>query len=93
VRAVAKLARLSPSEDRVQQLRGELSAVLSYMDRLREVDVSGVEPMTHPTEVGNRLDADVPSGNMLSAETLMAMAPETMPPFVKVPKVMGEGAA
>ena len=93
VRRVAKLARLSLDEDRVQQLRGELAGVLAYMDRLGEVDVSGVEPMTHPTEASNRLDQDEPAGDVLTTESLMAIAPETMPPFVKVPKVMGEGSA
>src|SRR5947209_8535422 len=74
VRAVARLARLDISEDRVQQLRAELGAVLAYMDRLREVDVSGVEPMTHPNDAGARLDADEPRGASedLSTEAFMA---------------------
>ncbi len=93
VRAVAKLSRLAIGEDRVQQLRGELSAVLAYMDQLREVDVTGVEPMTHPTELSNRLDEDRPGGTAISTEAFMAFAPESLPPFVKVPPVMGEGSA
>ena len=88
-----RLARLSLDGDRVEQLRGEMGAVLAYMDRLREVDVSGVEPMTHPNEVVNRLDADAPGAGMLPMEALMGIAPETMAPFVKVPPVIGEGSA
>jgi aspartyl-tRNA(Asn)/glutamyl-tRNA(Gln) amidotransferase subunit C len=95
VRAVARLARLDLSEDRVQQLRGELGAVLAYMDRLREVNVEGVEPMTHPNDSVARLDADRPreQSETLTPEAFMAIAPETMPPFLAVPKVIGEGAA
>jgi aspartyl-tRNA(Asn)/glutamyl-tRNA(Gln) amidotransferase subunit C len=93
VRTVAKLARLSLSDDRIEQLRGELSGVLTFMNRLSEVDVSGVEPMTHPTEMSNRLDEDQPGGVAISTEAFMAMAPESVPPFVKVPPVIGEGSA
>ena len=96
VRGVAKLSRLAIDEDRVQQLRGELSAVLAYMDRLREVDVTGVEPMTHPTEMSNRLEEDRPppgGGTAISTDAFMAMAPECLPPFVKVPPVIGAGSA
>jgi len=92
VRKVARLARLAVSEDQAQQYRAQLSAVLSYMDRLREVDLEGVEPMSHPNDQANRLDDDVPGrGRTLSAEALLTMAPETMGPFVKVPPVIGEG--
>lgn len=91
VRGVAKLSRLAIGEDRVELLRGELSAVLASMDRLREVDVTGVEPMTHPTDMANRLDEDRPGGVSISTEAFMAIAPESLPPFVRVPPVMGEG--
>jgi aspartyl-tRNA(Asn)/glutamyl-tRNA(Gln) amidotransferase subunit C len=93
VRAVARLARLELSEDRIQQLRGELGAVLAYMDALREVDVDGVEPMTHPNDALASLDEDKErtSSETLSTDAFMAIAPETTPPFVSVPKVIGEG--
>jgi aspartyl-tRNA(Asn)/glutamyl-tRNA(Gln) amidotransferase subunit C len=95
VRAVARLARLDLSEDRIQQLRGELGAVLAYMDRLREVNVEGVEPMTHPNDAMARLDADEPRAvsETLTTEAFMAIAPDTAPPVLTVPKVIGEGAA
>lgn len=93
VRAVARLARLDLSEDRVQQLRAELGAVLAYMDRLREVDVSGVEPMTHPNDAMAALDDDREreTPETLGTDAFMAIAPDTTPPFLNVPKVIGEG--
>lgn len=90
VRKVAKLSRLALDEAQVEQYRGRLSAVLGYMDRLRKVDLTGVEPLTHIADAVNRLDEDAP-GPTLPNETLMKMAPEVMEPFIRVPKVLDEG--
>jgi aspartyl-tRNA(Asn)/glutamyl-tRNA(Gln) amidotransferase subunit C len=93
VRMVAKLARLALHDNQVQQYRAQLSGVLAYMDRLREVDVCGVEPMSHPNDMANRLDADEPRPGTLATETLMSMAPAKIEPFVRVPKVIGESGS
>jgi aspartyl/glutamyl-tRNA(Asn/Gln) amidotransferase C subunit len=60
------------------------------MDRLRGIDLSGVEPLTSVGGGVNRLDDDVP-GPVLTNEALLKMAPDTMAPFVKVPKVIDDG--
>ena len=91
VRKVARLSRLALSDEQVERYRAQLGAVLGYVERLKEVDVAGVEPLTGVAEAVNRLAEDVP-GPTLSNETLMKMAPEVMAPFVKVPKVLEEGA-
>lgn len=90
VRKVAKLARLAIPKERFEPLRRELAAVLGYVERLRSLDLSGVEPMAHVGETTNRLDEDAP-GATLRTDVLMKMAPDTMDPFIKVPKVLGEG--
>lgn len=91
VRKVAALARVAVAEGEVAALRRDLGAVLGYMQRLGALDLSGVEPMTSPVEIVNRLGADEP-GPMLSNADLMAMAPRPEPPFVGVPKVLGDGS-
>jgi aspartyl-tRNA(Asn)/glutamyl-tRNA(Gln) amidotransferase subunit C len=91
VRKVARLSRLALTDQQVEAYRGQLSAVLVYMERLKGLDLSGVEPMSHPIDATNRLDEDVP-GPTLPTSALMAMAPDALPPFIKVPKVLGEGA-
>jgi aspartyl-tRNA(Asn)/glutamyl-tRNA(Gln) amidotransferase subunit C len=93
VRKVARLARLAVSEGDVEKYRAQLGAVLGYVERLKEVDLAGVEPLTHVSEGVNRLDADEPPplGATLSNEAMMKMAPAVMPPFVKVSKVLDEG--
>jgi aspartyl-tRNA(Asn)/glutamyl-tRNA(Gln) amidotransferase subunit C len=87
VRKVARLARLAVGEGDIEKYRAQLGAVLGYVERLKEVDLAGVEPLTHVSEAVNRVDADEP-GPVLANEVLMKMAPEVMPPFVKVPKVL-----
>lgn len=90
VRKIARLARLEVREDEIPHFQRELSAVIGYMDRLRGIDLSGVEPLTSVGGGVNRLDDDVP-GPVLPNEALMKMAPDTMAPFVKVPKVIDDG--
>ena len=46
VRRIAHLARIAVAEDEVEHLRGELNAILAFVEQLSEVDVEGVEPMT-----------------------------------------------
>jgi aspartyl-tRNA(Asn)/glutamyl-tRNA(Gln) amidotransferase subunit C len=90
VRKVAALARLELGPERVEAMRRELGAVLGYVERLRGLDLAGVEPMAHVGEGTNRLDEDVP-GPTLSGEALRRIVPESFGPFLKVPKVLGEG--
>lgn len=90
VRKVAKLARLALSDEQVRLYQGQLSAVLGYVERLRELKLEGVDPLANVGETVNRFRDDEP-GAMLPNEALMRIAPESMPPFVKVPKVIGDG--
>jgi aspartyl/glutamyl-tRNA(Asn/Gln) amidotransferase C subunit len=49
VRRIAHLARMAVADDEVEPLRGELNAILAFVEQLSEVDVAGVEPMTSVT--------------------------------------------
>ena len=49
VRRIAHLARIAVAEDEVDHLRGEINAILAFVEQLSEVDVEGVEPMTSVT--------------------------------------------
>src|SRR5437868_14224003 len=49
VRRIAHLARIAVAEDEVEHLKGELNAILAFVEQLSEVDVAGVEPMTSVT--------------------------------------------
>jgi aspartyl-tRNA(Asn)/glutamyl-tRNA(Gln) amidotransferase subunit C len=90
VHKIARLARLAITDAQAAAYGPRLSAILSHMDKLRALDLSGIEPLTHIGDSVNRLDPDNP-GPTLPPQTLMKLAPDSLPPFVKVPKVIGDG--
>ena len=87
VEHVAKLARLEVSEDEKAMFSRQLSAILTYMDQLKEVDTEGVEPTATvlPTENVWREDAVRLS---LAQEQALANAPEQADGFFRVPKII-----
>jgi aspartyl-tRNA(Asn)/glutamyl-tRNA(Gln) amidotransferase subunit C len=88
VRHVAKLARLAMDEDALKKLTPQLEAILGYVDKIGEVDVSGVEPMAHALPLANVLREDVVEES-LPIEAVLRNAPQTDGRFFKVPKVIG----
>lgn len=86
-RRVAHLARIKVEEDQLENLAGELSGILGFMEQLNEVDVEGVEPMTSvsPMELKRRDDV-VTDGNMQAQ--ILLNAPDSREGFFAVPKVV-----
>ena len=88
VRHVAKLARLALTDQQLTRLAPQLEAILHYIDKMAEVDTSGVEPMAQPLPVYNVLREDV-ARDGLTLEQVLQNAPQTDGPFFQVPKVIG----
>ena len=88
VRDVAVLARLDIPASRIPKLTGQLESILEYIAKIGEVDVKSVEPMAHALPLHNVLREDVVEPG-LSLDKVLANAPDTDPPFFKVPKVIG----
>jgi aspartyl-tRNA(Asn)/glutamyl-tRNA(Gln) amidotransferase subunit C len=87
VRRVAHLARVAVAEYEVEHLRGELNAMLAFVEQLAEVDVTGVEPMTSVTPMAMKMRNDeVTVGGI--ADDIMANAPAREDHFFLVPKVV-----
>lgn len=87
VRRIAHLARIAVDEKDVEPLRGELNAILQWVEQLREVEVGGVEPMTSVTPMKLRMRKDeVTDGG--DAVRVLANAPQTDDGFFVVPKVV-----
>jgi len=87
VKRVAKLARIAVNDDQAETMRGELNAILGFVEQLNEVDVSGVEPMTSVVDVKAKQRVDeVTDGN--KADDIMANAPASEDHFFMVPKVI-----
>jgi len=72
---VARLARLTLSEDELQKMAAELSAVLDHVERIRELDLAGVEPTAHAVDVAGVMRADEPRPS-LPRDVILAAAPE-----------------
>jgi len=87
VRRIAHLARIAVVEDEVEHLRGELNAILAFVEQLSEVDVEGIEPMTSviPMEMKQRPD-EVTDGGI--PDDVLKNAPAAQDGFFVVPKVV-----
>jgi len=86
VRRIATLANLALTEAEEETLAGELSKILTYIEKLSGVDVSNVPPTAAPQAEGSfRDDVLVPS---LSAEQALANAPARVLTTFAVPKIL-----
>jgi aspartyl-tRNA(Asn)/glutamyl-tRNA(Gln) amidotransferase subunit C len=84
---IAKLARLSLSEEEITMYTHQLGDILNYVQKLNELNIDDVEPMKHVLDMVNvlREDKDLPS---LSREDVLKNAPEHDEEFFKVPRVL-----
>ncbi len=89
VKHIAKLARLGLSEKEIEKMREELSKILDYIEKLKEVDVSKVEPTSHSIKVENVMRADESLKSKVQNSKLVEMAPDTKDGFVKVKSILG----
>ena len=84
---VAQLARMNLSSEEKELFQKQLSDVLHYIEKLREVDVSGVEAATHAIPVFNVFRDDVPR-DWFTADEALANAPRKANNLFIVPKVV-----
>jgi aspartyl-tRNA(Asn)/glutamyl-tRNA(Gln) amidotransferase subunit C len=87
VRRIAHLARIAVAEDEVEHLKGELNAMLAFVEQLSEVNVEGVEPMTSVTPMQMKKRQDVVTDGD-DAEAVLKNAPATQDNYFMVPKVV-----
>ena len=87
VKYVAHLARLSLSPEEQQKIGAQLGQILSYIEKLKEVDISGVEPTAHAFPLVNvtRPDEIRPS---ISNEEALRNAPAQANGLFIVPKIL-----
>lgn len=87
VKHVAHLARLSVSEDDVEQFTEQLDAIIGFAEQLNELDTKGVEPTTHVLDVKNVLREDVVKES-LDLKEVIKNAPDEQDGQVKVPSIL-----
>jgi aspartyl-tRNA(Asn)/glutamyl-tRNA(Gln) amidotransferase subunit C len=85
---VAKLARLRLTDDEVEQMSSELSAVLDHIENISQLDLDGVEPTSHVVELINVLREDVPRPSW-PREQILEPAPDASDEGFRVPSPGG----
>ncbi|MCI8464709.1 MAG: Asp-tRNA(Asn)/Glu-tRNA(Gln) amidotransferase subunit GatC [Lachnospiraceae bacterium] len=84
---VGILAKLELSGEEREQAKEDMANMLDYIDRLNELDTTGVEPMSHVFPVHNVFREDI-VGNGDDRENMLANAPEKKDGCYKVPKTV-----
>jgi aspartyl-tRNA(Asn)/glutamyl-tRNA(Gln) amidotransferase subunit C len=87
VRHIAKLARIELAAGEDQATLGKLSAIFGLIEAMQAVDTRGVEPMSHPQDLAQRLRPDAVTETD-RREAFQAAAPQTEAGLYLVPKVI-----
>ena len=87
VRHIAKLARISISDEDAKNMEGDLNSILQWVEQLSEVDTDGVEPMTSVVRMEMKKREDIISDGGY-AEKIVHNAPAYEDTFFMVPKVI-----
>jgi aspartyl-tRNA(Asn)/glutamyl-tRNA(Gln) amidotransferase subunit C len=84
---LANLARLEFNEEEKEEIKNDLRKMIGFIDKLNELDTTGVEPLLHMSDNVNILREDEVSG-MITQEEALKNAPLHDDQFFKVPKVI-----
>jgi len=85
---LARLTAIALSDEEIEGLRVDIASILGYVDKLKELDTSGVEPTYQVTDLENVWRSDVVDDYGVSREELLKLAPEVENNQIKVPKVL-----
>ncbi len=88
VKHIAKLARLGLTEKETEKFQKELSSILDYFEKLKEIDVSRVEPMSHSVLVENVMRGDESRETGVKSQKLLEAAPESKDGYLKVKPIL-----
>ena len=88
VAKVAKLARLSLSDEELQQATHQLSDMLDHFADIDALDLDDVEPMTHPLPLVNVMREDIEQ-DVLDRDEVLAAAPVSEDGRFRVPPILG----
>ena len=86
---VSNLARIELSESEKEKFRGQLGDVLKYFEKLKEVDVDGVDPTAHAFPRFNVWDQDQVN-EPFAVDQALQNAPQSRNDQILVPKVVEE---
>lgn len=84
---VARLGRLHFRDEELKVFESQVEEILSFVEKLKEVAVEGVEPTSHPLRLANVFRDDVVQPS-LPIEDFLKHAPRSRGRFFEVPKVI-----
>jgi len=84
---IAHLARLEFGEAEAQRMLADMTEIVTWVEKLKEVDTTGVEPLTSMSQEINAFRSDEAKPG-LSPEEALSKAPSTDGTYFKVPKVI-----
>jgi aspartyl-tRNA(Asn)/glutamyl-tRNA(Gln) amidotransferase subunit C len=87
VEHIAHLARLALTDSEREKFAAQLASILSYVEKLKELETSGIEPTSHVVTIGNVVREDKVSPSLAKDDALMN-APDRAGDFYRVPKII-----
>ncbi len=89
IQKIAHLSRLEIEPGQEEAYLKDLNAILAWVDQLKSIDTTGVEPLIHLSEEVNVLREDVPQAPLAHQQALN-LAPKKNSDYYLVPKVMDQ---
>ena len=87
VQRIASLARIELADNDAEATRSKLNGIFGLIEQMQAVDTTGVEPMSHPQDVAQRLREDAAT-EPDRREAFQRIAPQTEANLYLVPKVI-----
>ncbi len=87
VEHIAHLARLRLTEEEEMKFSAQLNSILTYVEKLNELDTTGVEPTSHVLALSDVMREDGVRASLAQDEALMN-APDRNDHFYRVPKII-----
>lgn len=89
---IAKLSRIELTEGEIEMFAGQLGAILEYIEQLKGVDTTSVEPMLFAASEGNVFREDI-LRESIPVDQALLNAPSSDQNMFEVPQVIDEGSA
>ena len=87
LKPIARLSRLHLTDEELKYFEGQVSQILSFIEKMKTVNVEGVPPTSHPLSLSNVFREDVPQPP-LAIEEFLKTSPRARGRFFEVPKVI-----
>ena len=84
---IARLSRLHLTDEELRYFETQVAQILSFVDQLKDVNVDGVEPTSHPLALSNVFREDRPLPP-LPIEEFLKHSPSAKGRFFEVPKII-----